>query len=1127
MKNPLLSAIFPQKSREYRPIFNIMRITICLLLFFTGFAFAENAYSQNARVSLNQQKAYLKDVLKEIEQQTDYLFVSNREIDLNRKVSIYAKNKPVREVLNQLFAVTDLSYVMEGVNIIITQRGLPDGQTANEQKRITGTVINAKGEPVIGASVVEKGTSNGNITDLEGKFSLNVPSGAILVISYIGYKTQEIVAGNQTVLTLTLAEDHLLLDEVIVIGYGTARRQDYTGSVSSVKLENSAISTLPNLNVLESLKGNVAGLNIGATNRAGGVPSMLIRGQNSINGDNNPLIVLDGVIYMGDIADINPNDIANIDVLKDAVSSAVYGSRAANGIIVISTKKGRSNKPVITFNASAGSQTWPNKPNMLKGTDWFSKANKLLGNPEGTTSWLVPSILDNYQAGKETDWLSEIVKTGSLQDYQIAISGAAKGLNYYLSTAYEDNQGVIRGEKFNRISIFGKINASITDWLEIGVDASFSKRDYSGVAGNISLAEQLWPYAVNHRDDEGNLERFPTESGFLNPMWGVNSSTRDNTDYRYNFRLNTYAVVSIPWVKGLNYRLNFLPNLDQIRQGNFYYEDYYITAGQGLERYTPEATQKLLPQAEGELIQDQSYSYVFDNILTYKNVFGKHSIEGTLVATRDFSKYRASKMTGSDFSESGSTTLGLDGLQNAKIQKVDMSGGTERSNIGYLGRIVYGFDGKYYLNASYRRDGASVFGDSRKWGNFAGAGAAWILTKEDFMKNIASLNNLKLKIAFGQNGNQGIQPYTTLSQVSNGSNGGIRFEFSDASSQIYYGLRQSTLGNSELGWESTNAWNFGFESAWLKNRLFVDVDFYHTETSDQIFNRTIPSMTGFSSIYTSMGQVDNDGIELTVRSVNLENRDLTWITMLTFSKNNNTLRHLYGEDVDGDGKEDDDIASSLFIGKSLGAIYGYKQIGIVQEEDAEYMTLTGASPGNPKYADLDGVPGITAADRTILGYNKENFRLNIGNTVRYKDFEFYILVNGIFGGNKHYLSSNTYAFQPSGIHHNESYEMLNRPYWTPENRNNVYPIVTFMSDGRFLGLQSRTFVRIQDVSLSYTFNAPWVKSLNIQSLKVYLAAKNIATITNWFGTDPETGGRFMDGSMPVVSTYSLGVRLSF
>jgi outer membrane receptor protein involved in Fe transport len=362
--------------------------------------------------------------------------------------------------------------------------------------------------------------------------------------------------------------------------------------------------------------------------------------------------------------------------------------------------------------------------------------------------------------------------------------------------------------------------------------------------------------------------------------------------------------------------------------------------------------------------------------------------------------------------------------------------------------------------------------------------------------------------------------------VDNGFSGGYRYEWSNAGGKISYGLVQGTLGNSDLGWETTESWNAGFESAWLKERLFVDLDAYFSKTTDQIFVRNIPVMTGFKTITTSMGQVNNRGVELTVRSVNVQRKDFQWNSAVTWWMNRNKLVHLYGEDKNNDGKEDDDIASSLFIGKSLSAIYGYKQDGIVQESDTEYMALTGAAAGAPKYVDLDTIKGIAAGDRVILGYGKENFRLSFSNNVSYKNFDLYVMLSGVFGGNDFYKRANTAAYMTSGTgRFNDN--MTSKPYWTPENKSNVYPSAYFAGDSRFLGLQSRGFVRIQDVSLSYTFDQPWVKEAKISSLKIFVSGKNLATFTNWFGGDPETGTTVRENTFPVPTTFTLGASMSF
>lgn len=1009
--------------------------------------------------------------------------------------------------------------------------------TLPQQKQITGIVTDEKGNPLPGATVLVRETNIGVLTDLTGKYILvNVPDNAILRFSFVGMTTQEISTAGRTTIDVILKEEAFGLNEVIVIGYGTAVRKDYTGSVSSLKVENSPVSIAPNLNALESLKGNVAGLSIGATNTAGGQPTMEIRGRNSINGSNDPLIVLDGVIYLGSLNDINPNDIASFDILKDAVSAAAYGSRSANGVIAITTKKGRSGKPVITFNTSAGVQSWQNQPVMMKGQEWISVVNARNKYTEGSTDWMKPGELANLDAGKETVWLDHVTRTGVIQDYQIAASGGDQNVNYYVSSSYNKNKGIIVGDDFTRISMLGKINTTITSWLKVGLDASYSTRDYSGYAANVGTAQTMSPYGVMYRDDQGNLEKYPYTQSSINPLWGVDDNTRENKDIRTNYRLNTYAVIDVPWVKGLSYRINLLNNLDTYSAGNFTHENYYIAEGTGLSRYEPSTVVGLLTQANGNLLDSKTSSYVFDNILNYKNSFGKHNVEATLVATRDFTKYNIVYVTGSDFSANGNTTLGMWGLHKATTQKVNLwvkddninsgqIGGFEKVNIGYLGRLSYSFNDKYFFTTSYRRDGSSVFGANNKWANFAAFGGAWKISNEEFLKSFTPLSNLKIKLSWGQNGNQGLIPYETLSTIANGTTGDSRYEFSNTQGKINYGLYQNALGNSELGWESTETWNTGFESAWLNERISVDLDLYFSKTTDQIFTRDIPVMNGFKSVKASMGQVNNDGIELTVRTVNYKTADLTWGSSVTFWKNNNKLVKLYGDDINGDGKEDDDIANSLFIGKSLDAIYGYEQIGIVQEEDTEYKALTAAVDGDPKYRDIDGVAGITTADRKILGYKVENFRLNMSNSISYKNFELYAMITGIFGGNNYYLKSNTAAYVTRTDRFNDN--MTSKPYWTPENKSNEYPSAYYSSDARFLGLQSRGFVRVQDVSLSYSFNQPWVKSSKISSLKVYFSAKNLATITNWFGGDPEVGTPVRENTFPVPSTYSVGANISF
>ena len=655
----------------------------------------------SAQISLSMQNKSTREVIREIEKVSDYRFFYNDNLSgLNTKISVSAQGENIRDVLEQIKSQAQITYIIKENNqIVLSALGYVSSSTQQNTRKITGIVKDQSGEPVIGANIVEKGTTNGTITDIDGQYSLEVGSNSILVVSYIGYITQEIPVGKNNTLDVLLREDTETLDEVIVIGYGTTKRKDFTGSVSSVKLENSPIALSPNLNALESLKGNVSGLDIGATNSAGGEPSMQMRGQKSISGSNDPLIVVDGVIFMGSINDINPNDIASYDVLKDATSAAAYGSRSANGVIIITTKRGKTGKPVVTFNATGSMQTWQNKPELMKGEQWLESV--MARNNSSDLSWLKPQELANMEAGREINWLDASTRTGWVQDYQVAVSGAGEKMNYYLSAAYSDNQGVVIGDDYNRITALAKINTDITSWLQIGVDAAFTKSDYSGVGANIGEATQTSPYGVMYRNEsEKLLEKYPYTQSSVNSLWNTDKSVRDNKDIRNNFRANAYAVVKLPWVEGLSYRFNYAGNLSKNQSGDFYYEGYFVKEGayDDETRYSPATLQSLLASANGKINNNTTDSWVIDNILNYKNTFGKHSIDLTAVATRDRKKYEMIETTGSNFAANGNTTLGINGLHKATVQKVNMDN-NQRSNIGYLGRASYSYDDRYFLSS--------------------------------------------------------------------------------------------------------------------------------------------------------------------------------------------------------------------------------------------------------------------------------------------------------------------------------------------------------------------------------------------------------------------------------------------
>jgi len=1101
-------------------MFKLRRKLIPLLL--TLFIF-NSTYAQSEKIDLSVKNESLRQLIKQIETKTDYTFMLDQTVDQSQKVSVDARQESLDAILKKAFAGKQISYEVVGKQIILK---ISRNSQSNQSRKISGTVKDQNGEPVIGANVSVKGTTVGTITDIDGNFMLEAPADVVIQISYIGYVTQEISLGNKDRLDVLLKEDLQALDEIVIIGYGTAKRKDFTGSVSSVKLENSPISLATNTNALESLKGNVTGLDIGATNSAGGTPSMQIRGQNSLSGSNDPLVVVDGVIFMGNINDINPNDIASYDVLKDATSAAAYGSRSANGVIIITTKKGKQGKPVIHFNAKGSMQSWHLKPELMNGEQWLDAT--AAANGYSDYSFLVPQEEINMNSGKEIDWLDEISRTGWTQDYQAAVSGAGDRMNYYLSASYTESGGVIKGDDYERVSILGKIDTDITSWLQIGLDAAYTRTDYSGIGANIWSATILSPYAMMYRPN-GMLEAIPDGTrGRGNPLWGIDDeSKKENVDLRDNLRANAYAVVKCPWISGLSYRFNYAGNLNYRKNGDFTHESYNVPAGSYDDdsRYSVATQNSYLSSAGGSIANERTTSYVIDNILNYNQTFGKHNIDLTAVATRDYQKFESQTLSGSDFAANGNTALGLNGLHYASTQKISLNN-WKRTNIGYFGRASYSFGDTYYMTASYRRDGSSVFGANNKWGNFWAIGTAWRMTNEPFVKSVEFLDDMKLKLSWGKNGNQGLTQYSTLSQVVTGHSGGIYYPFGN-SGKPSYGINQNTIGNSNLGWETTEAWNMGFESTWLNSRLFVDVDVYLSKTYDQIFSRSIPVMTGFGSMYSSMGEVKNRGVEATVRTVNIQNKEFNWTTGLTFWLNRNKLVHLYGEDLDGDGKEDDDIGNSLFIGESIHSIFGYEQDGIVQTNDTEYMEANGVSAGTPKYVDKNNDGVINEKDRSVIGNKAPNFKLNLSNTLQYKNWELYVMIAGVFGGNGYYQAGNTNAYITGGDRQWFASNGLYIPYWTEANPSNKYPAATFTGDSYFLGLQNRAYVRLQDVTLSYTFNQPWVKNMGINNFKLFITGKNLATITGWDGGDPETGSTALSQTYPIMTNVSFGLNLSF
>ena len=544
-----------------------------------------------------------------------------------------------------------------------------------QKQTVTGIIKDATGEAIIGASVLEKGTSNGTITDLDGKFTLSVTPNATLVISYIGYQTQELPVVAGKVMDIQMKEDAEMLDEVVVVGYGTTKRKNFTGSVSTVKASETPLALMPTSNAMDILRGTATGITVSQQQGAGQAPSLQVRGQKSVNGGSTPLIVMDGVIYMGSFRDIDPTTIESMSILKDATSLAAYGSQAANGVIMITTKKGKLGKPVINVNTSWAFSTAAAKPDLLSPQDYVKKVNLLSGLAEDADpTWMREYEYENYKNGNTIDWFDYSTRTGIMQNYSASVSGATEKMNYYLSGTYTDQEGVVKGDDYDRTVLTARIQTDITNWLQVGGQVNYAYNDYSGPSVyDLYQAIRLSPYGRAERADGGGVEKFPVNEGIyrINPLWNVESGTIDDHDTYSTVSMKGHALVKCPWIEGLTYRLNGSYSIENIERDYFTHEGYYVKEGTGDDRYSESAVSDYLASANGYSARTKNTSWVLDNIINWQRQFGKHYVDLTYVYTRDSYEYSYRRFDGSDFAALGNTNLSYDGLNLATTQKIN------------------------------------------------------------------------------------------------------------------------------------------------------------------------------------------------------------------------------------------------------------------------------------------------------------------------------------------------------------------------------------------------------------------------------------------------------------------------
>ena len=1044
-------------------------------------------------------------------------------------------------------------------------------QNVQQSGVVKGQVVDKSGEPIIGATIKVKNIENvGTVTDFDGNFELkSVPTSGTLVVSYIGYTTKEMAYRNGQTLKVTIEEDSETLQEVVVVGYGTMRKKDLTGSV--VQIDPSKLADQNPGSVQDLLRGT-PGLQIGFDSSAkGSGASIQLRGQNSLYTDgshNSPLIILDGMQFAGELSEINPDDIEQIDVLKDASSAAIYGAKAASGVIIITTKKGKEGKPVINVSVNLAANTkaayrdvFGPDAYMKYREDWF-KAQTYGYREDGTWGYYgkdsgIPAgyydnvnnigqygitqdqwasngpktlqagesmlslyarrmgfdadaalVMENFLAGKTYNWEDATFRTGFNQDYNASISGATEKVNYYLGFGYLKNQGAIQGDDYKAYRANMKINAKITNWLEMGANVNF--QDRSDTSSPVPLKDNYWednqlresPYASRY-DANGNEQQYPRTG---NPT---------NGGYNYHFQqqyiglqkgytvLNTIfnAKVTLPY--GFTYQFNIAPRLQ------WFYDRYHMSAE--LPNSDP-ATRGVNRNSS------KTYNWNLNNTLTWDRTFNDlHHFTVTLVQEAEENRYWEDKISARNITPTD--VLGFHYISGAnKEQSSFETNDTHYTAAAYLGRLFYGFMDRYILTATVRRDGYSAFGQNNPWANFWSLGASWVLSEEKFAQDWKWLNMAKLRVSYGTNGNRSLKD--TYLALSNLANGGLYayYKYGSTSQEVLNALQVSRLGNPNLEWEKTSSWNFGLDFSVLDRRLSGSIDVYHKRTHDMIMAQRLPNFTGFSSITTNLGEVTNTGFEITLRSVNIDQENFKWNTSVGFSYNKNKIKHLYYE-YDENGKELDDTSNGWFIGKPIGEIWYWETDGIWQADEAKQAALVNQKPGDPKVVNVctdddkileDGtrVPVYNDKDRTYQGTTQPPIYWNMRNDFEFfKDFTFSFSMYSYMGHKSragYWLNGDN-----SGSMFTQTCNTFEKEYWTPENPTNEYGRLNAVGPSGVTGIEkvyNRSFVRLDNITLGYTLPRNLTNKWGIQRVHVTAGINNVFTIDGWEYGDPETGG---------------------
>lgn len=1117
MKNNTLSGRYCFKNPRFKQIFRIMRISTFLLMVCVFCSYAGNAHSQNAKVSIHMNNVKLDKILNEIENQTDYLFIYNNQVDINKITSVKVKNEAVAQVLDRILSGTGINYELEGTHIILTTEAIKDLHAQQQAKTVTGTVTDVSGEPIIGANIRIKGTTTGTITDIDGNFSIEAKPQSVIEVSYIGYLTQETVINNQKSIRFLLKEDTKTLDEVVVIGYGVQKKADLTGSVANINTEK--LNTQSNANIGQALQGKIAGVDIVSQGGAPGSGTrIMVRGIGTLN-NASPLYIVDGM-YMNSIDHINPNDIASIDVLKDASSAAIYGSRAANSVIIVTTKEGSNTegKPIIDLSVNLGISTASKFLDMLDAKGWAEVttiARQAIGKPALDMATDLANKPDN-------DWQDIMFRPALMQNYNLAVKGGGKYSTYYTGLGYFNQDGIVKGTNYQRYNIQSKndykrgiFSAGTNLIISFSHDKPLHQELRGGMIGTIL---QSVPTLEKYDDtrEGGYGGTYGDVVNIPHPLAIIDDNIMDRYNENVKIFANLYAQIEL--FKGLKYKLNLTPDFSFER-----YKNYLNKYDFGL------ATNSITQLTER---QRRRRNILVENLLTFDRTFGEHKISALAGYTYQDSRFRHIQAYGEGLPQ------GLEEIDAATTNRSNEGNSWRSVLTSILGRVFYSYQNKYLFTATIRRDGSSKFGKNNRYGYFPSFSLGWNVAEEKFMENVHWLDQLKLRGGYGVLGNQEIDNYQYSSTITTGIN------YPDGNGGLLQGAFPKNFANPDIKWEETAMTNVGIDFMAFNNRLSLTADYYVKNTKDILLTVPIPiSSGGANDPIRNAGKIRNNGFEFNLGWMDQPNPDISYGINLIGSFNKNKVIAMGSESgsIKGGSTNQNITTSETKAGYPIGGYWLISTAGYFNsQEEVDAYAKDGkkiqpaAEPGDIKFVDANNDGVINDDDRVFQGSPFPDFTFALNGNMRYKNFDLSIGLQGVLGNKIYNATRQTLEDVTKG----SNFLASCLDYWTPENKNASHPRLTWDDPNRNTRaesdryLENGSYLRLRSVQLGYTFPQTWFKGA-IQHARVYINAENLFTITSYSGYSPDVNAdnanyRGFDNFIyPTNRTFMLGLNVTF